>query len=584
MVQPFELGLAMAVGTSGGVYSAGVVDFLIEALDAWYAAKASQSSGGASSGASGGAVPNHDVTIKVLSGSSAGAICSALAGVALHAETTPVHDTNNPPAGNRNRLFHCWVERADIADLLKTDDIDSDGAFVRSLLNPTELGRIALEGFEVEQRKTPRPYVSDPLPLFLTVSNLRGVPYEFYLAGDDQADTYGMLAHGDHMRFLMGSGQKGNTLFTGLDTEALPDGENWLLFADSALASGAFPLGLQPRRLKRPTAQYDERLDVGVPARFPSGFPDSYEFLCVDGGLINNEPLELARRYLAGEGRYPAEEDKRNPQTATETHRAVMMIDPFPNQPEFEARYTGKDDIVSVLKAMFRALMNQARFKPEELALAKDPEVFSRFAISPSLRPEGGTGQMDAAIIASILDGFGGFLAREFRRHDFELGRRNCQRFLQRHFVLPANNERIFGSMFKNDEMIKAWCVRDGKGQKVYSKSDPSQGPMMPIIPLVDGVKDPIGRPERPGLDAVDLRLLEQRIKHRARAVCGRLAEQALKDKSCLCYYAGKLYVRHRFVPKFVPKAMKHVRCELSKLEPVAADPSCARKHRQSVT
>jgi len=45
----------------------------------------------------------------------------------------------------------------------------------------------------------------------------------------------------------------------------------------------------------------------------------------VDGGLMNNKPLELARRRLAGERR-------RNPRAGAQVDRAVLMIDPFPGE------------------------------------------------------------------------------------------------------------------------------------------------------------------------------------------------------------------------------------------------------------
>jgi hypothetical protein len=42
------------------------------------------------------------------------------------------------------------------------------------------------------------------------------------------------------------------------------------------------------------------------------------------------------------------------------------------------------------------------------------------------------------ALQCATLAAFGGFFARGFRAHDYELGRRNCQKFLLDHFVFPA--------------------------------------------------------------------------------------------------------------------------------------------------
>ena len=62
----FRLGINMAGAVSAGSYTAGVLDFLIEALDAWYAAKEHRD-----------AVPMHEVSLEVLSGASAGGMCAA---------------------------------------------------------------------------------------------------------------------------------------------------------------------------------------------------------------------------------------------------------------------------------------------------------------------------------------------------------------------------------------------------------------------------------------------------------------------------------------------------------------------------
>ena len=70
----FQIGLTMSGAISAGAYAACVLDFLVEALDAWEDAR---------NGPDGDAVPNHRVGIKVMSGASAGAITAAIAAIAL---------------------------------------------------------------------------------------------------------------------------------------------------------------------------------------------------------------------------------------------------------------------------------------------------------------------------------------------------------------------------------------------------------------------------------------------------------------------------------------------------------------------
>ena len=73
----FEIGLTLAGAVSAGAYTAGVMDFLIEALDAWSERK------------DGPDVLHHDVELRVLSGASAGAMTAAIAAVALQSNVKP---------------------------------------------------------------------------------------------------------------------------------------------------------------------------------------------------------------------------------------------------------------------------------------------------------------------------------------------------------------------------------------------------------------------------------------------------------------------------------------------------------------
>ena len=109
----FQLGIAMAGAISAGAYSAGVMDFLIEALDAYEAAKVAPDWTG----------PTHDVRIPVMTGASAGGMTAAIA--ALHAfhGITPVRPGIAPPPKAANRLYSSWVTDISLEALLETSDL-----------------------------------------------------------------------------------------------------------------------------------------------------------------------------------------------------------------------------------------------------------------------------------------------------------------------------------------------------------------------------------------------------------------------------------------------------------------------------
>ena len=69
----FRMGLAMAGAVSAGAYTAGVMDYLLEALENWQNAKELGIPG----------VPKHRLLIEVLSGASAGGMTAILTAAAM---------------------------------------------------------------------------------------------------------------------------------------------------------------------------------------------------------------------------------------------------------------------------------------------------------------------------------------------------------------------------------------------------------------------------------------------------------------------------------------------------------------------
>ena len=484
----FELGLVMAGAISAGAYTAGVMDFLIEALDAYYDAREKPDWQG----------PRHDVRVPVLAGASAGGMTSAISAVHFMHPITHVRPGAPlaPAQAKSNQLYNSWVRQIDIAKLLGTKDLQKRSALV-SMLDSTELWDIASGALQAAGPRNKRPWVADPLAVFLTVANLRGVPYGFKLYGTSASDAYGMTNHMDDMRFAVTWNAPAPAGFVPLEPAACPEG-HWPRLAQAALATGAFPVGLSPRILKRKTQDYYGRKELRDPAMGEEP-PEDYDFVCVDGGLMNNEPLEQARRYLARN-----EEKGMNPREGEKARRAVIMIDPFPNRIQFDPEAENDDRLLAVLPKMFGALVNQARFKPEELALAESDRIYSRFMISPSRRDAQG-GQVDYAIASATLDGFGGFFEESFRHHDYLLGRKNCQSFLKRYLALPDIN-KLFAEM--SEAQKEAWRVKDRDGNvRLVPDDDGRMHPALPIIPLTPELQqdEEIPANDRPRPERVDL-------------------------------------------------------------------------------
>jgi hypothetical protein len=359
------------------------------------------------------------------------------------------------------------------------------------------------------------PYVDPNLGLYLTVSNLRGVPYCIAFKGNGYGHP--MSLHKDHMHFFMGrnapvfeQGDPSDDGWVWLNPQT-KDAVDWENFRLAGLATGAFPLGLAHRVLKRPADDYwlrcwDVVKGVGssggsvvqtiqeglIP---PAGYADLecggrwYEFVAVDGGLMDNEPLELARRALAGK-------ELVNPRSAREANRAVVLIDPFP-EPDVEAcsAVDGYEelDILGVGMKMFSGLKNQARFKMEEIQLAQDKDCFSRFLLGPSRDDRFGS---EPHIACGTLGGFGGFFHRPFRQHDYQLGRRNCQKFLQDYLVIPLvgrqgqpENDALHNDVFLRD---RARLQAEVASAKPRFSREVNGERVVPIIPLTGTAHDEV--------------------------------------------------------------------------------------------
>jgi hypothetical protein len=556
----FQIGLTMSGAISAGAYTAGVLDFLIEALDAWESER---------NGSHPETVPGHRVGLKVMSGASAGAITAAIAAVAL---------VDGEPDGRRKapgvyvkdgfsyryylpKLYETWVVRPtlvaetagvndfltltdlgapDPASLLSTTGVPAAGRLkegtVASVLNARLLDEIANAALKVDHLVNPRaPYVSDNLHIYLTLSNLRGVPYKVPFKGGD----YHMIAHGDRVHYAVSGVGTWSAMSPFADNDKqrrisvetlVPGGDpNWTNYAVCSLASSAFPVGLAPR-------QIDTRLNFDAPASRDDEygrrlFPDAdlirspnitpnwdprpsesglYWFTSADGGIIDNDPFEYAHFSLKAvdkadfsiANKQDLEElEKRIPAEPEVVDRAVIMISPFPEAKPILAEGQPGLDIVSLFTALMPALIDQARFKPSQLALALDENHGSRYLIGP--RRDG----KRYAIASGLLDGFGGFVSRSFRDFDYQLGRRNCQMFLLNSFAVPPGNRIVANWGPAVDREAFRALPNDPNG--------PPEPPTYVLVPLYGSTATEVKLPPWPRISSAEFETLQTRIAAR---------------------------------------------------------------------
>jgi hypothetical protein len=244
----------------------------------------------------------------------------------------------------------------------------------------------------------------------------------------------------------------------------------------------------------------------------------------VDGGVTDNTPFELADNYLARE----LQQDS-NPSTPDQANAAVLTVAPFPmGDSNFSGPYVPADHqgIWAILMSFFNVTLSQSRFLGESLASLMDGSSFSRFAIAPSDPDSVQAGK--PALQCGSLGAFGGFLCRDFRKHDFLLGRRNCQQFLREHFAVLVTNPII-------DQALAAAGAYAAQIKAQFLTGCPSPNPSlpqgnvwMPLIPLCGKATAEVPVPTRAAIASGQLDNIVNLIVQRLNAIRSKLATGSL--------------------------------------------------------
>jgi hypothetical protein len=352
-----------------------------------------------------------------------------------------------------NKLYHSWVDLIDkdmFSRLLDTSDIATCG--VQSLFNSSFIDQVAGAMIKADVNKwQPTPtFFQMPLKVFTTLTNLEGFKYNIGIEAE-RKEKYDMSVHNDFACFELYDGTNTDTPTAGWMPLNFKTGDYVPTAKEAAMATGAFPLGLQSRVLNR-DAKFVNAIpflqDILRDYPQPQG---NVPTLNIDGGVINNEPFEKVRELLDDASNTnpdgtPIKSDH-DLKLANESfgtfENTVLMIDPFPSVAD--GVFDFKQDLTAVIPKTLSAMMSQMRAKPEQYNEAMKEENASLFMISPSRRIEDKNGNLievvfgEKAIASGALSGFSGFLSKEFRVHDYYLGRQNCEIFLRDYFVIPES-------------------------------------------------------------------------------------------------------------------------------------------------
>lgn len=554
----FKIGINMAGAVSAGAYTAGVLDFLMEALEEWQKAKDAfreHLADPAPTAPFPNPVPLHDITIEAFSGASAGGMCAAIASIMVQGKFDHVTDPN--ATSTNNTFYETWVNKIDISKLLTADDL-KNGAPLVSLLDSSIIDTIAKSAL-APGVPSPKNYISNSLTLFLTLTNVRGVPYQLYADPSPTLNEF-ITYYADRLRFE--TTQPGGITSSPL-AKPLPLGEPqagaWELLQNAAKATGAFPLFLAPRQLSRDLIDYAEPNWIPLAGPFPAppivsdlpGAPETrWLTMNIDGGVTDNDPFDLTHDFLSSQN--PKAENGHNPREALKANCAIISVAPFPSADRYDPKYNlvQARGIFAMLRRLATVLVSQSRFLGESLAVLASGASFSRFVIAPS---DPGQKQGQALQCAS-LGAFGGFMERSFRAHDFLLGRHNCQKFLATYFRLPLENSIIAAGQSE----ARIYAPRIAEQFTTMPPPGVSAPPMdkvwVPVIPLVGTAFPEAPNPVRGSITQDAVNTIANQVLFRVNAIKGPLLDGAPAGwllklvVGLLCSWPTRLLVRGKIV------------------------------------
>ncbi|MDQ3179332.1 MAG: patatin-like phospholipase family protein, partial [Acidobacteriota bacterium] len=489
----FHLAITMAGAISAGAYTAGVMDFLLEALDNWTEMKqeaneffkqypklkgkdavwedfkmTAEFTELEKSGKNlddlkkrairFNAVPDHEIQIEIISGASAGGMTAAIASLVVQLENKHhvkfLPDEKEPATlkaldeirGN-NRLYNSWVNLTS-SDMLSVLLGDSDIKIARkpvAALNSQFIRQVSERALQIDETDNilHAPYVAEDFNLFVTLTNLEGYQKSLNIDSSGQraeADNYGDFItynHSDLIMFSFGENKDPGTVHIDFNRENDPlNDENIRLLSDAAVATGAFPIGLEYASFSRKAEFINDNFLINQIHSDTKELVEkdkNYLTTFIDGGLINNEPFELtdcllkeklklklkkrsSKEYLNDlDKKFRDQLDKEFPnglsdeelkeklngktnkwfetEVRKQKNYTILMIDPFPSEkkpPKVEKPTGGRNyypfDLLGVLGQLIYTMRSQLLVKTSLFNTARDVTDFSCYLIAPRRR------------------------------------------------------------------------------------------------------------------------------------------------------------------------------------------------------
>ncbi len=357
---PKRLAITIAGAVSLGSYEAGV---LYEVLDAIHQHNCVP-----------GTPDEERIEIDVLTGASAGAMTAAIVAQKMLYAADEFRDPYDNP------LYNVWVKQINLVGLLNTTNGGSPESEspLRSIFSSNMVERIAAGSLtarysseEVPPRVT-HMAAAKSISLGMTLTNLNGVDYGYDMQPNGK---YIYTQHEDQLTRVVSVG--------GTDHR-----EIWEEIRDASVASGAYPLAFRAKELERKRADYTK-------GNLEPWTDDPMRFTYTDGGVLQNEPLGMAKKLVnAIDGHWNNES------------RFYLFVSPHGKSSRADSHFREVDaDYFHMMKRLSKVLLGQSEFQDWITAVEMNEQIALMDARAAELVQGLSSGELKSGSLKRVADG-----------------------------------------------------------------------------------------------------------------------------------------------------------------------------------
>jgi predicted acylesterase/phospholipase RssA len=310
-----RVAITIAGAVSLGSYEAGVVYELLEAIRLHNEAVDKA-----------GSTENSDekIFVDVITGASAGGMTAAMLAQWLMFRGSAMSGVDSNP------LYYAWVKRITLKGLVRLGRNEPKWHSLLSSNLIAEIGKEMLVDPMTNPPTGPHPCLEPgaPLRVGIALTNMNGIDYVIPIEGSKDEGFNYTRSVDQRLFTVLPRSTDGPGLVT-------PDGKTsaatWQDLRDAAVACGAFPFAFRPRQMKRNENEFVNSVTPLWPGKATSRMsgttfvnlrsPQRWDFAYTDGGVLQNQPLGVAKDLVdasVGERLEVAKERKKRAVIATE--------------------------------------------------------------------------------------------------------------------------------------------------------------------------------------------------------------------------------------------------------------------------